>query len=370
MYSPELETDHTDHYTGYDTDVNLEIYTGSFEPYKLSSEMSILYKNIMSEKDDHLDEFYDDNSLPGIAFEQFSYIDWGFDSDHDQLNSDQNFLFSEQYTGDMQRDRSSESVYIDFIQNEYARELRQNPEELGDWTVSDFYTEVYFKHEISEIPISTNESELYSIDSSNSISDFILGMGNDSYLDEKTLQISEEDSSEYEDPVFQNNGSSPNYEFNLIDKIQTLLQFDANIKATSAPNTDVFNLTEFTGTKPSYTFSDFTERAAQGSNSVENSYNTEWGDYNKMELEDNSRETLSFFKQQKYIDSFLFESTVNDMLFSVNYHENLGIPFNFSKAVLSVAKPTSFRFVLFNKTNYLKNYRKLMIDLNLSNFMF
>ena len=52
----------------------------------------------MSEKDDHLDEFYDDDSGQGIAFEQFSYIDWGFDTDHDQLNSDQNFLLSEKYT--------------------------------------------------------------------------------------------------------------------------------------------------------------------------------------------------------------------------------------------------------------------------------
>jgi hypothetical protein len=52
--------------------------------------------------------------------------------------------------------------------------MREFPEEIVDFTVSDYYSEVLDKAEISDIPNSTEESELYSIDSSNSISDYYL----------------------------------------------------------------------------------------------------------------------------------------------------------------------------------------------------
>jgi hypothetical protein len=36
------------------------------------------------------------------------------------------------YTADLIRDETTESVYLDFIGNEYARQLREFPEEIVD----------------------------------------------------------------------------------------------------------------------------------------------------------------------------------------------------------------------------------------------
>jgi hypothetical protein len=57
----------------------------------MTSQNSDIVRNLMSDNLNPIDMFYDNKSDQGVAFEQFSYIDWGFDTDQDNINSDLNF---------------------------------------------------------------------------------------------------------------------------------------------------------------------------------------------------------------------------------------------------------------------------------------
>jgi len=90
-----------------------------------------------------------------------------------------------------------------------------------------------------------------------------------------------------------------------------------------------------------------------------------------MELEDNSREIESLFRQQKYLESYKFESIFDEFLFKINLYDSAGISLNLNNYLQIVyKKPLSFKYILFFKTNYLKYYRSLMIDLGLEFLMF
>jgi hypothetical protein len=97
--------------------------------------------------------------------------------------------------------------------------MREFPEEIVDFTVSDYYSEVLDKAEISDIPNSTEESELYSIDSSNSISDYYLGSDDNSDLGLETLHISEEMSTDFNDFDMYNGKSGSRKKFDLFNDI-------------------------------------------------------------------------------------------------------------------------------------------------------
>lgn len=67
----------------------------------------------------------------------FSYVDWGGDSHAEDYYGTEDRLGGRNvngraYTADLVRDPTTESVYLDFVDNEYARELRQFPEEVLD----------------------------------------------------------------------------------------------------------------------------------------------------------------------------------------------------------------------------------------------
>lgn len=90
-YRADAQTEHTDYKVSDDSNREYDKLSAGFFPYHESSERSEIVKNLMSDNADPIDMFYDDSSNQGIAFEMFSYIDWGFDTDHDQLNSNANF---------------------------------------------------------------------------------------------------------------------------------------------------------------------------------------------------------------------------------------------------------------------------------------
>lgn len=271
----------------------------------------------------------------------------------------------------MIRDPTTESVYLDFVQNEYARELREFPEEVVDWTVSDFYTEILNKFEISELPISTNESELYSIDSSNSISDFFLGVGHNSNLGEHTLHISNEPSSEYSDLIFENYKKAKRFRFNLFNKVNKIHHFEANVSPNAHPEVDLFGSPNFLGSRAGNRFDDFFEKSLYDSKKMEEIYLRDWGDSNKMELEDNTREVETIFKQQKYLEAFRVEAIFDELLLQNNLNSNLGFSFSHKHfEPQQLQDPLSYRYVLFTKTNYLKHYRGLMLDIGLERYMF
>jgi len=372
MYGGEFESQHTD------KDFILKknnkkrlkpdsIYNKMRFPSQNSAEF---YANMMSDIDEPIDKFYDKKrkKKPDL----FSYIDWGFNTDHDNINSDINFINSDPFTADIQRDPSTESVYLDIIHNEYAKELREFPEEIVDWTVSDFYTELLNNEEITDLPNSTNESELYSIDSSNSISDFYIGSDDDSNLGVKTLFISEEMSTDYNDFNIQNGDVNKKKKFNFFNDIFKIQELDSTIKPQNNVDYDFFASPNSITNSVDNKFSDYLEKSYYDSDRSLKLNGLSWSDSNKIELEDNSREIESLFRQSKYLESYRFESVLDEFLIELNIKNNLGLQLNLADAlpITSINHSPSFKKILFFKTKYLKYYRGFMLDLGFENYMF
>lgn len=177
---------------------------------------------------------------PADELNMFSYVDWGQDSyEEDNIGSRERAGPGVQYTADLLREPTTESVYMDFIENEYAREARQFPEEILDWTMSDRYTEMFINHEISDIPNSINESEQYSVNSSQSISDFVrIPRNSINDLSDSTTILSEEPSSEntsLSDQRSANDGRG------LHQEIEELMRVERNVAPNAHPEVDFFN---------------------------------------------------------------------------------------------------------------------------------
>lgn len=370
IYGGEFETQHTD--KDYFIKSNNKKRKGISLLYKKPRSMAKKYKKrrdmLMSDVDGPIDNFYD-RKRSRKKIEMFSYIDWGFNTDHDNLNSDINFINSDIFTADLQRDPSTESVYIDIIQNEYIREMRDFPEEIVDWTVSDFYTELINNAEITDLPNSTNESELYSIDSSNSISDFYLGSDINSELGNKTLYISEEMSTDYNDFNLQNQDRNKNNRFSLFNDLNKILELDSSLKPKTNINYDIFSSPNFISNKNNNLFEDFKNKSYLESTINEDVSGYSRTDSNKIELEDNTRETETFFRQSKYIDSFRFESIFDEIIVNLNINKNNNYYKNIIQ-IISINNTICFKTILYTKTNYLKNYRGIMLDLGLGSYMF
>lgn len=91
-----------------------------------------------------------------------------------------------------------------------------------------------------------------------------------------------------------------------------------------------------------------------------------------MELEENTREPETFFKQQAYINSFYLEGVLDEIIFQINYNSQNNIK-NDLFVYINKNKnfgPISLKNILFSRTNYLLHYRGLMVDLSLERFMF
>ena len=323
----------------------------------------------MSEIDEEIDDFYDDKFKNEHNLELFSYIDWGFNTDHDMLDSDVNFLDTDPFTADMLRDPTTESVYLDMIQYGYAKEMRDFPEEIIDWTVSDYYTEVVDKGELSDIPNSTEESELYSIDSSNSVSDFYLGSDEDSDLGAETIHISEEMSTDFNDFDLQNGEESKQKKFEIFNDILKIQELDANVKPITGNGVDMFGSQTNAISRLRSNFDDNQQNYIFESSELLSSENIEWGDYTQLELEENTRELESFFRQSKYVDAFRLESLFDEILVSKNLEKENGELSNGNES-FTKKRNYGFKYFLFLKTRYLKHYRGIMLDLNWENYMF
>ena len=365
--NPDLMSNHTDEMWEVTSQDHVDKISDPSDHEDTSDELEFQF----SDNYDGVDVSYDIKDEGGVGYELFSYIDWGFETDEDDLNTDERFGTGGSYTADLQRDPSTESVYIDFIENEYARELRDMPEEVLDWTVSDFYSEVFYNHEITDIPLSTNESELYSVYSNNSISDFhIDDDGSGGEFEDSTLFISDDPSTSYSE--FESSTMSTPV-IDLFNENELIDQYEFNVGALAHPDVDIFNIPRFSTFAPissqkqafSTANSDFKE---QNSLSL-----GDWDDSAKTELEDTTRLTNSFFKQSKYVNSFKIDSILHYYLFIINYK---GDNFKLSDSNplyrnnVIYPSPVSFSFILFKKTKYLLYYRSLMIDLNLQKYMF
>ena len=364
--NPDLMSNHTEEMWEVTSQDHVDKISDPSDHEDTSDELEFQF----SDNYDGVDVSYDVKDEGGVGYELFSYIDWGFETDEDDLNTDERFGTGGSYTADLQRDPSTESVYIDFIENEYAREMRDIPEEVLDWTVSDFYSEVFYNHEITDIPLSTNESELYSVYSNNSISDFhIDDDGSGGEFEDSTLFISDDPSTSYSE--FESSTMSTPV-IDLFNENELIDQYEFNVGALAHPDVDVFNIPRFSilaplsSTKQAFSTvnSDFKEQSSLSLN--------DWDDSAKTELEDTTRLTNTFFKQSKYVNSFKIDSILQYYLYVINFRTDnyrLGdnqMSYNNNSFIL----PTSFSYILFKKTKYLLYYRSLMIDLNLQKYMF
>lgn len=306
---------------------------------------------------------------PADELNMFSYVDWGQDSyEEDNIGSRERAGPGVQYTADLLREPTTESVYMDFIENEYAREARQFPEEILDWTMSDRYTEMFINHEISDIPNSINESEQYSVNSSQSISDFVrIPRNSINDLSDSTTILSEEPSSEntsLSDQRSANDGRG------LHQEIEELMRVERNVAPNAHPEVDFFNFPTSWSQKPTSNFMDNSNESLFEAEKMNESYLADWGDSSKMELEDNSREPETFSRQQKYLDAYFFESVLDELITLVNINRDLGIRTYIFDYIVKQKKLFSFRATLYKKTNYLSIYRGLMLDIGLADYMY
>jgi hypothetical protein len=120
--------------------------------------------------------------------------------------------------------------------------------------------------EITDLPNSTNESELYSIDSSNSISDFYIGSDDDSNLGIKTLFISEEMSTDYNDFNIQNGDINKKKKFNFFNDMFKIQELDSTIKPQNNADYDFFASPNSATNSVDNNFSDYLEKSYYDSN--------------------------------------------------------------------------------------------------------
>ena len=308
----------------------------------------------------------------GNELEFFSYIDWGQDShvenylaSHDRMGKK-----GVGYTADLVRDPTTESVYLDFIDNEYAREMRQFPEEILNWTISDGYSDLELNHEISEIPNSLNESENYSIDSSYSISDFVArGEDTEDPWSDTTTVLSNELTSDV--TLLDDSRTGNLFWWDEDPIVNSVLNFERDIAPEAHPEVDFFNLPMNWNLNPQAQSLDHINNNQYEAEKMEEGYQLDWGDSSKMELEDNTREPETYARQQKYIDAFFLEGVLDELMLILNIEKNKGQKvYIFDYIEKNEKIPITFRLVLYKKTNYLKLYRGLMVDLGLNTLMY
>lgn len=79
----------------------------------------------------------------------------------------------------------------------------------------------------------------------------------------------------------------------------------------------------------------------------------------------------SFYKQQKYIDSYRLEGVFEEILIKINVDSSVGVFVNLGEILTTKDMvPKSLKNILFKKTKYLNHYRGFMRDLNLIHLMF
>ena len=224
-----------------------------------------------------------------------------------------------------------------------------------------------YNNEISDLPNSTNESEQYSVDSSNSISDYFVEIeGSDREIEDSTMYISDDPSSEY--TSVESTTESSDF-LNLNGELALADQLERNVSPNAHPEVDIANIPTSFFQLNRFSFSDYENSALFETNL--NQISTSRSDSSKMELEDNTREPISYMVESKYYNSFFLESTLDAILIDINANREWGLKTHFNQYVsIKLKGGVQFRQALFSKTDYLRVYRALMIDIGLSNYMY
>ncbi len=127
--------------------------------------------------DDEEDEFYFDTAdkdawdvsihfQDGYENAMFSFVDWGLENEQIDGDTDESdTMIAQNYA-------STEGVYLDFLENDYARAGREFPEEINFMLQDEHYDELISELELTDLPDSVEVSELESVDSEFSISQF------------------------------------------------------------------------------------------------------------------------------------------------------------------------------------------------------
>lgn len=226
-----------------------------------------------------------------------------------------------------------------------------------------------YNNEISELPNSTNESEQYSIDSSNSISDyFVEPDGSDREIEDSTEYISDDPSSEYSSEESSTETSEP---LNLNGEFGLAGQYEKNVAPEAHPEVDIFNAPTLVGQKGHSRFLDIEASSFFDASRMAEAGFLDRGDSSKMELEENTREPETFSRQEKYINAFILESVFDEILLILNINRDFGLQTYLGDyTVGDPPRGKSFREILYTKTNYLKIYRGVMVDLGLREYMY
>jgi hypothetical protein len=186
-------------------------------------------------------------------------------------------------------------------------------------------------------------------------------------LNDSTDYLSEDDSKSYSalDSSSINSGLFDlNYENDLIG------QYELNVAPIAHPEIDLFNAPTSLNQKLQNNFNDGIQVALFDAEKEEEISLRDFDDSNKMELEENTREPETFSKQQKYIDAYRIEAIFDEFILIINDSNNGGFKLFIFDYESFKFENLAYRTTLFTKTNYLKYYRGLMIDLGLEDYMY
>lgn len=224
-----------------------------------------------------------------------------------------------------------------------------------------------YNNEISDLPNSTNESEQYSIDSSNSISDYFVEIeGTDREIEDSTMYISDDPSSEYTSVESTTESSDL---FNLNGELAIADQLERNVAPNAHPEVDIANAPPSFFQMNKSSFSDY-ERTSLYESSLQNTAFFR-NDSSKMELEDNTREPVSYMLESKFYNAFYIESILDGVLVDINENRENGNKTYFTQYTnIKLDIGVQFRHILFTRTDYLRVYRAIMIDLGMVKYMY
>lgn len=168
---------------------------------------------------------------------------------------------------------STEGVYLDFLENDYARAGREFPEEINFMLQDEHYDELISELELTDLPDSVEVSELDSVDSEFSISQFddsVLNITETSPL-YTTIELTVETTTD-----LATHTSDDNLAFlELFDAEAAVLGWRANYVAPVAnPEIDFLNPPPLLSQRPRLEFEDYKNSDVFQAEKMAEMYNT------------------------------------------------------------------------------------------------
>lgn len=330
----------------------------------------------MLSSEDEEDEFYFDTAdqdvwdvsihfLDGHEYDEYSFVDWG------QENMDPDGDTDDSETGIGQNYASTEGVYQDYMENDYAQLGREYPEEINFMLQDDQYDDLISELELTDLPDSVEISELDSVDSEFSISQFdeSIIFATESTVAHSSIEMTMESSTDVASQETDENLGL----FEIFDGEVAEIGWRSGYNSPVAnPEIDLMDPPPMVANRPKLEFEDHLSTIEYQGEKMHEMFMKDWNDSSPIELEDTTRETESFGNYQKYIDSYRLESILDEIVFIKYRTRSLGLKFNRFDYFISSRKfwQKSFKSVLFNRTNYLANYRALMEELGLGAYSF